>query len=71
MFNDDCYLNDADIEMNELNREADRISEIEKTHCTHGWRQGSPSGGSVKCLNCGKIFKSWDEIEEESRERRI
>ena len=56
-------LQDADIEMADLTAQANRESRLmKKGICTHGWRQGNPDG-SVKCNNCGKLFKSWDAIE--------
>jgi len=66
-------LQDADLEMNELNRLANQESTLKKNgKCTHGWRQtgmgliGQVPLGKTKCLECGKI-STWEELEEERK----
>lgn len=53
-------LRDADIEMWELEEAANREYNLKKAgKCAHGWRQG------LTCLECGKTFKSEEEMDSE------
>lgn len=65
-------LQDADLEMAELTASANRYARLKKLgRCQHGWRQGPP-GPTHKpttvwtCLNCGKVFKTEAEMENDA-----
>jgi len=61
--------NDADIETAELEAAARHNAALaSRGICVHGWTQGGVdkegnlrSGHCVKCLECGRIFKSEDD----------
>jgi len=54
--------NDADLEMMELDRQANAMSRAEKVHgiCFHGWTGPGDKPGSRKCLYCGKQWPNDD-----------
>jgi len=55
-FDGESSLQDADIEMADLNATADRHARLAaKGICTHGWLQTRPI---VKCKDCGQEFAS-------------
>lgn len=62
---------DADIEMADLEQSAERDAQLRKAGiCVHGWTQGGVdaagtprSGRCAKCLDCGRIFASDDDLE--------
>jgi hypothetical protein len=59
-------LNDADIEMAELEAAGRRSSALRKRGiCDHGWLQ---VGEPTTCLHCGKSFPNADAAYEERRE---
>jgi hypothetical protein len=57
-------VQDADIEMADLEASAARSSARAKRGiCDHGWTQGKPDG-TVVCLHCGHVFASQEEAYE-------
>ena len=61
-------MNDADIEMAQLQEVADHSSALARNGlCTHGWYK-APVGEPATCLHCGKVFLNaadlWDERSE-------
>ena len=59
--------NSADYEMAELEAVGNRSAELKKRGiCTHGWWTSIPV---VKCLHCGKEFKTDDDLWDEGQER--
>ena len=63
-----CGFQDADIEMAQLTRAANRESRLRKRGiCTHSWFQGPPGPTTnptnvYTCHHCGKVFKTQDEL---------
>lgn len=61
----------ADIEMAELVYAGNTISRLRKKGiCLHGW-VCAPAKSTAKCLDCGKVWPSAEEMEDEQRELRI
>lgn len=59
---------DADLLTALLNRQAQQASDLAKIGiCTHGHRQTYPNG-TCKCLNCGKLFATYQDLLDEERE---
>lgn len=64
-------LNDADIEMRELEASAEHDAGLRRLGvCVHGWTQGGVdtagnphSGDCVKCLDCGRVYASLGDME--------
>ena len=68
-YDPDASIQDADIEMAQLNTAAHRERRLKKMGiCCHGWYETRPV---VKCRDCGKVFKSEDELNWERREALI
>ena len=77
MYDPESPIQDADIEMADLQREAGRLARLRKLgFCGHGWVQGPP--GPVRkptsvwtCLDCGKVFETEAELIEDGRENTL
>jgi hypothetical protein len=62
---------DADMLQAELYRLGRMDSALRKRGiCSHGWSQGIPGNpdGPTKCLHCGKLFASFQDMLNERRE---
>lgn len=70
-------IQDADIEMADLQREIGRLARLRKLgYCDHGWYQGppGPAGNPTSvftCHHCGKVFKTEAELIEDGRENTL
>lgn len=72
-------MRDADIEYNELMVAAQHESRLKRLGiCTHGWTQGANpvhaphlKAGQVQCKECGKVFASETDLNDERNERLI
>ena len=59
---------DADLLTAHLNRQGKQSSDLAKIGiCTHGHGQSSPDG-TAKCLTCGKVFSSYQALNDDRRE---
>lgn len=55
------FENDSDWDMMELENAGDRAQQLKADGiCTHGWTQGI--GEKVKCLDCDKVFNSYEDL---------
>lgn len=67
-------MNDADIEMAELEYAANREARLRrKGICAHGAYQGPPGPPNkptsvFTCFDCGKVFQTEEELHEERQE---
>jgi hypothetical protein len=64
MYDPEAIIQDADIEMMELEEAARRAKELRDAgHCDHGWsgpkEDGNPDGEFV-CYYCGHTWASWE-----------
>ena len=63
-------LQDADIEMHDLEQAARHQSALKrKGICVHGWRKiGQWPDKTCTCLDCGRVFATEADCDEETRE---
>lgn len=72
-FDPDSPIQDADIEMADLQAAANREARLRKRGiCTHGWLQGPPGPPDAPttvatCLHCGQTWPTIDDAHEARR----
>jgi hypothetical protein len=77
MYDPESPIQDADIEMRDLQASANRETRLRRQGiCTHGWLQCPPGPASkptkvVTCLHCGQTWATEDEAHEARREALI
>jgi hypothetical protein len=71
MYDCDSPIQDADIEMAQLAAAGRRQARLRRQGvCTHGWieTRGGSETHPVKCKDCGKLFRTEEELHEERSE---